>query len=177
MPIADWDVLTREGFDSYVRRTIRPALGHLKVRKVQGPNLDTLYSRLKKCGDLTCVGKPFTEHRNVPDLRPSADDPRLIWEQVADRLRTAIESGALSAGADIPSVRDLQALQGVPRSTMQRAFRELASDGLIVVRQGRTAVVAEEPPVDEPSPAWPLAPRFPGMTASWPAASGMSATR
>lgn len=29
-----------------------------------------------------------------------------------------------------------------PRSTLQRTFRELASDGLIVVRQGRTAVVA-----------------------------------
>jgi integrase len=149
MPIADWDVSTRQGFESYVRRTIRPALGHLKVRKVQGPILDTLYSRLKKCGDLTCAGKPFTEHRNVPDLRPSTDDSRLSWEQVAGRLRTAIESGALPTGADIPSVHDLQALQGIPRSTLQRAFRELASNGLITVRQGRTAVVAGEAAEDD----------------------------
>jgi integrase len=148
LPLAEWDVSTREGFEGYVRRTIRPGLGHLKVRGVQGPILDTFYARLKKCGDLTCTGRPFTEHRNVPDLRPPADGGRLDWEQVADRLRTAIRSGALPARTDIPSVRDLQAAQGIARSTLQRAFRELAGEGLIVVRQGRTAVVAGEPAQD-----------------------------
>ncbi len=142
---------------------------------MQGPILDTLYSRLKKCGDLTCAGKPFTEHRNVPDLRPSADDRRSAGAG-GGQTRSAIESGALSASADIPSVRDLQALQGIPRSTLQRAFRELAGDGLIVVRQGRTAVVAGEPAEDE-QPGLRRGARFPGTTASWPAASGMSATR
>jgi hypothetical protein len=54
LPLAEWDVSTREGFEGYVRRTIRPGLGHLKVRKeVHGPVLDTFYARLKKCGDLT----------------------------------------------------------------------------------------------------------------------------
>lgn len=149
MPLAEWDVSTREGFEGYVRRTIRPGLGHLKVRKVQGPILDTFYARLKKCGDLSCTGRPFTEHRNVPDLRPPADGGSPDWEQAAGALRAAIESGTLPAGADIPSVRDLQAAQGIPRSTLQRAFRELADEGLIVVRQGRTAVVAGEPPQNE----------------------------
>jgi integrase len=149
MPLAEWDVSTREGFEGYVRRTIRPGLGHLKVRKVQGPILDTFYGRLKKCSDLACNGKPFIEHYNVPDLRPSAEDGRLDWEQVADKLRTAIESGVLSAGSDLPSVRDLQAWQGIRRTTLQRAFRELSDQGLIVVRQGRTGVVAGEPADDE----------------------------
>jgi integrase len=150
MPLAEWDVSTRESFEGYVRRTIRPGLGHLKVRRqVHGPVLDTFYARLKKCGDLTCTGRPFTEHRNVPDLRPSADGEGLDWEQVAGALRTAIESGTLPAGTDIPSVRDLQAAQGIPRSTLQRAFRELADEGVIVVRQGRTAVVAGEAVIDE----------------------------
>jgi integrase len=154
MPLAEWDVSTREGFEGYVRRTIRPGLGHLKVRKVQGPILDTFYARLKKCGDLTCTDRPFTEHRNVPDLRPPPEGAGLDWEQVADRLRVAIGSGALPAGADIPSVRDLQAAQGIARSTLQRAFRELADEGLIVVRQGRTAVVAGEPAQDEQPGVW-----------------------
>lgn len=147
--LAEWDLSTREGFEGYARRTIRPGLGHLKVRRVQGPILDTFYARLKKCGDLTCTGTPFTEHRNVPNLRPAADDGRLAWEQVADSLRTAIESGALPAGSDIPSVRDLQALQAISRSTLQRAFRDLADERLIVVRQGRTAVVTGESAKDE----------------------------
>lgn len=149
LPLAEWDVSTREGFEGYVRRTIRPALGHLKVRKeVHGPVLDTFYARLKKCGDLTCTGKPFTEHHNVPDLRPSAEESGLDWEQVAGRLRAAISSGSLPAGADLPSVRDLQEWQGIRRTTLQRAFRELSDEGLIVVRQGRTAVVAGDPPED-----------------------------
>jgi hypothetical protein len=122
-------------------------LGHLKVRKVQGPILDTIYARLKKCSDLACTGKPFTEHHNVPDLLPSANG-RLDWEQVADRLRTEVESGTLPAGSDLPSVRDLQAWQGIRRTTLQRAFRELSEQGLIVIRQGRTGVVAGEPPAD-----------------------------
>jgi hypothetical protein len=100
--------------------------GHLKVRRVQGPILDTFYARLKKCGDLACSGKPFTEHHNVPDLRPSSDDRRPDREQVAGRLRAAIESGTLPIGSDLPSVRDLQAWQGIRRTTLRRAFRELS---------------------------------------------------
>ncbi len=149
MPIAEWDVSTREGFEGYVRRTIRPGLGHLKVRRVQGPILDTFYARLKKCGDLACTSKPFIEHHNVPDLRPSSDGRRPDWEQVSERLCTAIESGALPAGSDLPSVRDLQAWQGIRRSTLQQAFRVLSDQGLIVVRQGRTGVVVGEPDENE----------------------------
>src|SRR5450756_1373493 len=93
--IAEWELSTRAGFDSYIRRIIKPSLGHLQVRKVQGPILDLLYARLKKCGDLTCTGRPFTEHRNVPDLRPESSDKRVAWEQVAGKLGDAIAAGVL----------------------------------------------------------------------------------
>jgi integrase len=149
--IAEWELSTRAGFESYIRRTIKPSLGHLQVRKVQGPILDMLYARLKKCGDLSCTGRPFTEHRNVPDLRPDSDDRRVAWEQVAGKLRDAIQSGALPPGSPLPSVVELQAYQGIRRSTAQHAFSMLADEGLIVVRQGRTAVVAGSPP-DEGEP-------------------------
>jgi len=52
------------------------ALGSTQVRKVRGPLLDTLYARLMRCGSLAYTGKPFTEHRNIPDLRPDPADPR-----------------------------------------------------------------------------------------------------
>ena len=42
-PIAEWDVSTRQTNEGFIRRTIKPALGHLKVRKVRGPILDQLY--------------------------------------------------------------------------------------------------------------------------------------
>ena len=69
----------------YIRRTIKSAIGSTQVRKVRGPLLDTLYARLMRCGNLACTGKPFTEHRNIPDLRPDPADSRLEWQQAADR--------------------------------------------------------------------------------------------
>src|SRR5437762_574621 len=66
--VAEWDLSTRQTNEGFIRRTIKPALGHLKVRKVRGPLLDQLYTRLTRCGDLSCTGRPFTEHRHVPGL-------------------------------------------------------------------------------------------------------------
>jgi len=71
---AGWDVSTRESNLGYIRRTIKPAIGSTQVRKVRGPLLDTLYARLMRCGNLTSTGKPFTEHRNIPDLPPDPAD-------------------------------------------------------------------------------------------------------
>ena len=110
---ASWDVSTRVSNLGYIRRTIKPALGSTQVRKVRGPLLDTLYVRLMRCGNLACTGRPFTEHRNIPDLRPDPADRRLEWEQVADGLRAAIRSGQLTSGDTLPSVPDLARLQKV----------------------------------------------------------------
>jgi hypothetical protein len=54
------DVSTEEANLGYIWHTIKPALGIKEVRKVRGPLLDNLYARLQKCGELACVGKPFT---------------------------------------------------------------------------------------------------------------------
>jgi integrase len=144
--VAEWDLSTRNGFEGYIRRTIKPALGHLQVRKVRGPVLDMFYARLKKCGDLACTGRPFTEHRNVPALTVKPAGLRPAWQQVADALREAIQTGVLPPGAPLPSMPELGALQGLPMNTLKHAFSALAKEDLIVVRQGRTAVVAGEPP-------------------------------
>ena len=84
--------------------------------------LDMLYARLRRCGDLACTGRPFTEHRNVPVLVIDPADDRSAGQQVADGLREAIQSGALPAGSPIPSVRELHALQGIPQASARSAF-------------------------------------------------------
>ena len=106
--VAEWDLSTRTGFEGYIRRTIKPALEHMQVRKVCGPVLDMFYARLKKCGDLACSGRPFAEHRNVPTLRVKPADLRPAW-QVADALRDAIQTRALPPGASLPSMPVLRA--------------------------------------------------------------------
>jgi integrase len=151
MAIADLDLSTRESYDGYIRRTIGPALGKIELRKLRGPVLDTFYSRLRRCGDLACTGRPFTEHRNVPVLAVDPGDPRPGWQQIADTIAEAIRSGQLTAGERLPSVRELAACQGLRTATLQHAYAVLAADGAIAVRQGAAPVVLGVPAA-EPRP-------------------------
>ena len=148
LPIAGWDLSTRESNLGYIRRTIKPAIGSMQVRKVRGPLLDTFYARLMRCGNLACTGRPFTEHRNVPDLRSDPSDPRPEWQQAADKLRAAIETGELAPGDALPSVPDLAQLQGLKPGTIRHVFIALAEAGLVHIRHGRTTTVTGEPEGD-----------------------------
>jgi hypothetical protein len=107
------------------------------VRKVRGPILDKLYAELKRCGDLSCTGRPFTEHRNIPALVINPRDPRPAWQQVTDTLTEAIRSGFLASGDELPSITELVALQGIGSGVMRHALEALAADGLILCRSKR----------------------------------------
>ena len=144
--LAEWDVSTRQTNEGFIRRTITPALGHLEVRKVRGPILDQLYARLKRCGDLSCTGRPFTEHRNVPALVINPRDRRPAWQQVTEMLTGAIQSGSLAPGDELPSTTELSALQGIGTGIVRRAFEALAADGLILARRGQSPIVAGTAP-------------------------------
>jgi DNA-binding transcriptional regulator YhcF (GntR family) len=54
----------------------------------------------------------------------------------------------LAAGEPLPSVREMSVLQDVPVATLQHSPAVLADEGLIVVRQGRTAIVAGDAAAD-----------------------------
>jgi integrase len=143
--VAEWDVSTRQTNEGFIRRTIKPALGPMKVRKVPGPILDKLYAELLRCGDLSCTGRPFIEHRNVPVLAVNPRDSRPGWQQVTLALTEAIRSGILAPGDELPSITELSALQGIGTGVIRHALEALAADGLIIVRHGRAALVAGEP--------------------------------
>jgi integrase len=143
--VAEWDVSTRQTNEGFIRRTIKPALGPMKVRKVRGPILDKLYAELKRCGDLTCTGKPFIEHRNVPVLTINSRDRRPAWQQVSATLTESIRSGSLVPGDELPAITEVSTLQGIGTGVIRHALEALAADGLIIVRHGRAAVVAGEP--------------------------------
>jgi DNA-binding FadR family transcriptional regulator len=56
---------------------------------------------------------------------------------VAEQLRREITLGLLLAGQALPPERELAAMFGVARATMQRAIGVLEADGLVSVRRGR----------------------------------------
>ena len=61
LEVADLEVSTREAHEGYIRRTIGPVLGDVKVRKLGADSLDALYTALKKCSRL-CGRLPKAEH-------------------------------------------------------------------------------------------------------------------
>ena len=141
LEVVDVDLSTRQTYEGYIRRTIRPALGSAELRKVRGPVLDTLYTRLRRCGNLACTGRPFTEHTSFPPLQVVASR-WTAWQQVASTIRDAIRSGQLPAGEQLPSAREMADRYGLRLATAQHALALLADEGLIVVHQGRRSIVA-----------------------------------
>ena len=64
-------------------------------------------------------------------------DPRPIYEQVYDALRDLIVTGVLAPGEKLPSVRELAGTLAINPNTIQRAYRELESDGYLCSVPGK----------------------------------------
>ena len=64
------------------------------------------------------------------------NDPR-AWVRVANTVAERIASGEITPGEPLPSKPDLAAELGVSQDTVRRAFRELATQGMIVCIPGR----------------------------------------
>jgi GntR family transcriptional regulator len=75
-------------------------------------------------------------------LRIDLADPRPIEEQIAAGIRHALAQGTVAADQDLPPVRQLAGDLGVHWNTVARAYRKLADEGLVTVRQGRGAVIS-----------------------------------
>src|SRR5258708_26833448 len=65
------------------------------------------------------------------------------YQEIADRLRTRIASGALPAGQRLPSEPDLAAEHDASRNTVRLAIALLINQGLVVSRQGLGTFVVE----------------------------------
>lgn len=76
-----------------------------------------------------------------------------VYRQLMDQLRSYIASGALRAGDQLPSIRELSKTLAVNPSTVVKAYGELEHLGVIESRQGRGAFVAER------APKWPVSQR------------------
>lgn len=63
-----------------------------------------------------------------------AIEPRRLYRQIADQLRTLIQSGELAVGAKLPTERELAARLGVSRPSVREALIALEVEGLVEVR-------------------------------------------
>jgi GntR family transcriptional regulator len=82
----------------------------------------------------------------LPSIEVDLDAAVPVYQQIADGLRALIARGALNHGAELPSVRQLGAQVGVNLNTVARAYRILAEEGLVDLKQGAAAHVLAATP-------------------------------
>jgi DNA-binding FadR family transcriptional regulator len=65
-----------------------------------------------------------------------AVEPRRLYRQIADQLRTLIGAGEFTLGSRLPPERDLATQLGVSRPSVREALIALEVEGLVEVRMG-----------------------------------------
>ena len=69
-----------------------------------------------------------------------------MYLQLIEQVRHAIESGALRPGDQLPGIRKVAEDMVMNPNTVAKAYREMEHAGLIVLRHGAGAFVAEHHP-------------------------------
>ncbi len=74
-------------------------------------------------------------------LHPSSGVP--IYLQLMEQIKHAVETGALRAGDQLPSIRKLSEDLVMNPNTVVRAYRELQHEGIIELRHGSGAYISK----------------------------------
>jgi GntR family transcriptional regulator len=67
-----------------------------------------------------------------------------VYRQIIDQVRSGVASGSLSAGDQLPTVRQLAVDLAINPNTVLRAYRELELGGLLETHQGTGTFVANK---------------------------------
>src|SRR5262245_6145358 len=74
-------------------------------------------------------------------LNPDSGVP--LYLQLIEQIKHAIESGAIAAGEQLPSVRQMAEDILINPNTVARAYRELEHEGIIELKHGSGAFIRE----------------------------------
>ncbi len=69
-------------------------------------------------------------------------DRRPLYQQITERFKELVLTGAMKEGDKIPSVRELAATLAINPNTIQRAYRELENQGYILSVPAKGSFVA-----------------------------------
>jgi GntR family transcriptional repressor for pyruvate dehydrogenase complex len=74
-----------------------------------------------------------------------AAEPRRLYQQIADQIRTLIQGGHFTPGARLPAERDLAQQLGVSRPSLREALIALEIEGSVEIRMGSGIYITAEP--------------------------------
>jgi GntR family transcriptional regulator len=66
-----------------------------------------------------------------------------VYRQIIDQVRSGIASGSLTAGDQLPTVRQLAVDLAINPNTVMRAYRELELGGLLETHQGTGTFISD----------------------------------
>ena len=69
-----------------------------------------------------------------------------VYRQLIDQVRAGIASGSLTAGYQLPTVRQLAVDLEINPNTVMRAYRELELGGLLETHQGTGTFISDKKP-------------------------------
>lgn len=72
-------------------------------------------------------------------------EPRRLYRQVADQIRTLIGTGELVVGERLPAERELAERFGISRPTVREALIVLELEGLVQIRMGSGVYIMRKP--------------------------------
>ncbi|MEP7352456.1 MAG: GntR family transcriptional regulator [Acidobacteriota bacterium] len=76
-------------------------------------------------------------------IRIDPDSPVPATRQIADAIRVQLVEGNLKPGAELPSVRRAAIDLGLHFNTIAEAYRQLAAEGWLELKHGRSARVTD----------------------------------
>ncbi len=69
-------------------------------------------------------------------------DHRPIYEQIKDKMKTLIITGVLSENDKVPSVRELASMLTINPNTIQKAYRDLETEGYLYSLRAKGSFVS-----------------------------------
>ena len=74
-------------------------------------------------------------------VNPRSKQP--LYEQLVEQLRRQIVLGGMKAGAAMPSVRQMATELGINPNTIQKAYRRMEEEGMILSVPGKGSFVSD----------------------------------
>ena len=86
----------------------------------------------------------------MPKIKIDSDSPVPAVRQIVDALRVELVEGRLKPGDELPAVRRAAIDLNLHFNTVAEAYRQLAREGWLELRHGRSARVADR---EQPTPS------------------------